>query len=298
MSTQSPARPGTDRSAVGRPAARSRRRPVTAVLTWVGLVILLIWTLGPVAVMVFSSFKQADEIYAVPTTLLPHSWTLANYVSVFTASNMPHALVNSLLIGLMVAAATLILCFSAGYAFARFKFPGSRPIALFILLGQVVPLTVLLLPIYKMITGMHLGDSIIGIALTHLVITVPLVTWMIRNQIAGLPVDLEEAAMIDGGSRFDAVTYITLPVAAPGLAAAGMFAFLQSWHEFLFASVLADSPSSKTAPVALTEFANEYQVNWGATMAASVVLTVPVVILFVALQRYFVAGLTGGAVKG
>jgi multiple sugar transport system permease protein len=124
------------------------------------------------------------------------------------------------------------------------------------------------------------------------------VTWMVRNQIAAIPVDLEEAAQIDGGSRFDAVTYITLPICAPGLVAAGMFAFLQSWHEFLFASVMTSSTAARTAPVALTEFANEFSVDWGATMAASVVLTVPLVIAFIALQRYFVGGLTGGAVKG
>lgn len=104
--------------------------------------------------------------------------------------------------------------------------------------------------------------------------------------------------MIDGGSRFDAVTYITLPVIAPGLAAAAMFAFLQSWHEFLFASVMTSSTAGRTAPVSLTEFAGEFDVDWGATMAASVVLTLPIVVLFVVLQRYFVGGLTGGAVKG
>jgi ABC-type glycerol-3-phosphate transport system permease component len=121
---------------------------------------------------------------------------------------------------------------------------------------------------------------------------------MVRNQIAAIPVELEEAVQIDGGSRFDAVTYVTLPVAGPGLAAAGMFAFLQSWHEFLFASVITTSVESRTAPVALTSFANEFSVDWGATMAASVVLTVPVVVLFLLLQRYFIGGLTSGAVKG
>lgn len=265
---------------------------------WVILAVLLVWSLGPIAVMVFTSFKQRSDIFAVPTQLLPETWTLDNYVAVFTNSSMPQALLNSIIVGVLVAVATLIFCFSAGYALARFRFRSARPLALFILLGQVVPLTVVLLPLYQIVSSLKLLDTTIGVAFAHLAITVPLVTWMVRNQVAAIPIELEEAVQIDGGSRFDAVTYVTLPVCAPGLAAAGMFAFLQSWHEFLFASVIATSTASRTAPVALTQFATEFDVDWGATMAASVVLTLPIVILFVVMQRYFVGGLTGGAVKG
>ncbi len=265
---------------------------------WALLAALLLWSLAPVAVMIFTSFKPREDIFAVPTRLLPETWSWEHYATVFTSSSMPEALWNSIVVGVLVAVATLIFCFSAGYALARFRFRSARPLALFILLGQVVPLTVVLLPLYQIITAANLLDSTIGVAFAHLAITVPLVTWMVRNQVAAIPVELEEAVQIDGGSRFDAVTYVTLPVCAPGLAAAGMFAFLQSWHEFLFASVLTSSASSKTAPVALTEFAGEFSVDWGATMAASVVLTVPIVIAFVVMQRYFVGGLTGGAVKG
>ncbi|MFJ4998516.1 carbohydrate ABC transporter permease [Microbacterium sp. NPDC088619] len=277
---------------------RSLARSLAVIGVWFLLALILVWSLAPVVVMVFTSFKPREEIFRVPTRLLPEAWTWDNFATVFTASNMPQALLNSIIVGLLVAVATLIFCFSAGYALARFKFRGARPMALFILLGQVVPLTVVLLPLYQIVTSMQLLDTTIGLAFAHLAITVPLVTWMVRNQIAAIPVDLEEAAQIDGGSRFDAVTYITLPICAPGLVAAGMFAFLQSWHEFLFASVMTSSTAARTAPVSLTEFANEFSVDWGATMAASVVLTVPLVIAFVALQRYFVGGLTGGAVKG
>ncbi|GAA3667387.1 carbohydrate ABC transporter permease [Microbacterium marinilacus] len=277
---------------------RSLMRSLSIAGVWVLLAVILLWSLAPVAVMAFTSFKPRADIFAVPTTLLPSTWTWGNYVTVFTASTMPQALLNSVVVGLLVAVATLIFCFSAGYALARFRFRGSRPLALVILLGQVVPLTVVLLPLYQIVSGMQLLDTTIGLAFAHLAITVPLVTWMVRNQIVAIPVELEEAAQIDGGSRFDAVTYVTLPICGPGLAAAGMFAFLQSWHEFLFASVMTSSTAARTAPVSLTEFANEFSVDWGATMAASVVLTLPIVILFVAMQRYFVGGLTGGAVKG
>jgi ABC-type glycerol-3-phosphate transport system permease component len=273
-------------------------KTLAGVTVWGLLAILLVWSLAPIAVMTFTSFKPRDEIFAVPVRLLPDSWTLDNYLTVFTDSSMSQALANSIIVGLLVAVATLIFCFSAGYALARFRFRSARPMALFILLGQVVPLTVVLLPLYQIVSAMKLLDTTIGLAFAQLAITVPLVTWMVRNQVAAIPIELEEAAQIDGGSRFDAVTYITLPVCAPGLAAAGLFAFLQSWHEFLFASVMTTSVAARTAPVALTEFATEFDVDWGATMAASVVLTVPIVIVFIAMQRYFVGGLTGGAVKG
>ncbi|MFD5747365.1 carbohydrate ABC transporter permease [Streptomyces sp. NPDC127033] len=275
---------------IGRASARAA--------VWGTLVVLLVWSLAPIAVMVLTSFKKRGDIFAVPARLLPASWTFENYAAVFTSSSMPRALLNSVVIGGLVALATLLFCFSAGYALARFRFRSARPLALFILLGQMVPLTVVLLPVYQIVSSLKLLDTASGVAFAHLAITVPLVTWMVRNQIAAIPYELEEAVQIDGGSRFDAVSYVTLPVCAPGLAAAGMFAFLQSWHEFLFASVMATSTASRTAPVALTQFAGEFDVDWGATMAASVVLTVPIVILFVVMQRYFTAGLTGGAVKG
>jgi ABC-type glycerol-3-phosphate transport system permease component len=274
------------------------QRLIAGTGTWLLLAVLMVWTLAPIAVMVFTSFKAREDVFQVPARLLPDHWTLENYLTVFTQSTMPQALLNSIVVGVLVALATLVFCFSAGYAMARFRFRSARPLALFILLGQVVPLTVILLPLYQMVTAAHLLDSTTGVAFAHLAITVPLVTWMVRNQVAAIPIELEEAVQIDGGSRFDAVSYVTLPVCAPGLAAAGMFAFLQSWHEFLFASVLTTSSAARTAPVTLTEFATEFDVDWGATMAASVVLTLPIVIAFVALQRYFVGGLTGGAVKG
>lgn len=282
----------------GTTAKRALSQTVSRVGVWLILALLLFWSLGPVLVMIFTSFKARQDIFSVPTHLLPETWTLDNFVTVFTASTMPQALLNSVIVGALVAVATLVFCFSAGYALARFRFRSARPLALAILLGQVVPLTVVLLPLYQFVSSLKLLDTAIGLAFAHLAITVPLVTWMVRNQIAAIPVELEHAAMIDGASRFDAVTYITLPICAPGLAAAGLFAFLQSWHEFLFASVMTSSTAARTAPVALTEFANEFNVDWGATMAASVTLTVPIVVLFVMLQRYFIGGFTAGAVKG
>lgn len=274
------------------------RRIVFGTLTWIGVVAMAAWTLAPFAVMVFTSLKPSNEVFLKPTKLLPKVWSFANYVTVFKNSTIPQALVNSVLVGLLATAITIVFALSAGYALARFRYRGSGALSLFILLGQFIPITVLLLPFFVVVNALGLIDTIPGVALTHLVITVPLVTWMIRNQLAAVPIELEEAAMIDGSTRLGAVLRVTLPVAAPGIIAAGVFAFLQSWHEFVFASVITQGPESQTGPIALTQFANEFTVDWGATMAAAVVLTAPVVIIFLFLQRYFVNGLTSGAVKG
>ncbi len=277
---------------------RTTRKFTFGTLTWIGLLLLVAWTLFPIAVMVFTSFKPSDEVFAQPSKLLPVHWTLDNFVNVFTNSSVPQALLNSVLVGVLTTAITMIFALSAGYALARFRFRGARALSLFILIGQFIPITVLLLPFFIAVNALGLIDTIPGLAFAHLVITLPLVTWMVRNQLAAVPFELEEAALIDGSTRFGAVFRVTLPVAAPGLAAAAMFSFLQSWHEFVFASIITQSPSSQTGPIALTEFASEFNVDWGATMAAAVVLTLPVVIIFLFLQRYFVAGLTSGAVKG
>lgn len=277
---------------------KTSRRFVFGTLTWVGVLILAIWTLFPFAVMLGTSFKPVTEVFALPATLLPKVWSLENYVNVFESSSVPQALLNSVLVGALATAITMVFAVSAGYALARFKYRGARLLSLFILLGQFIPITVLLLPFFIAINAFGLIDTVPGLALAHLIITVPLVTWMVRNQLAAVPIELEEAAMIDGSSRVGAVMRVTLPVAMPGIVAAAMFSFLQSWHEFVFASVITQSTSSQTGPIALTQFATEYNVDWGATMAASVVLTVPVVIIFLFLQKYFVAGLTSGAVKG
>ena len=262
------------------------------------LAILLVWSVIPLVVMISTSFKPASEIFRIPPSLIPEVFTFENYASVFTSSNMPLALWNSMLVGLLVAAVTMILGCVTGYALARIRFPGSGGIAVGLLLGQLLPVTVLLLPLYQLVTALKMVDTIPGVALTHITFVLPLVTWMANSTFRGVPIELEEAAIIDGCSRIQAVWTVVLPVAAPGIAALGIFTFLQSWNEFLFASVITVSTRSKTAPVALTDFAGQFSTDWGATMAAATVIALPVAIAFMFVQRYFVRGMAAGAVKG
>ncbi len=277
---------------------RSTRRTVAGVLVWAALAVLLVWVLAPMAVMVATSFKPSGEIFQIPPRLLPEQPTWQNYVKVFTESTMGHSFLNSALVALLVTVITLILGISTGYALVRIRFRGANLLSVYMLVGQLLPITIFLLPLYQIVSTLGLMDSIAGIALAHLTIVLPLVVWMIRNTFLGVPVELEEAARIDGCTRTEAVVAVILPVAAPGLAAVGIFAFLQSWNEFVLASVLTTTTASRTAPVALTEFAGQFDVDWGSTMAAATIMTVPIAILFLCFQRYFVSGMAAGAVKG
>lgn len=280
------------------PRRRSRSNPFATFAAYAVIVALTLTTLLPLGVMLATSFKPASEIFAIPATLLAKNPTVRNYVTVLLESDMPRAILNSALIGVLATVMTLILGTSTGYALSRFKFGGARTLALALLLGQLLPATVLLLPIYRLINGFRLLDTIPGVSIAMLVFIVPVVTWMLSTTFDAVPIELEEAAMIDGCSRPRAVMRVVLPVAAVGIASVSVFAFLQSWNEFLFASVMTTSLAAKTAPVALTDFANEFTVDWGATMAAASVLSIPITIVFLLGQRFFVRGMAAGAVKG
>jgi ABC-type glycerol-3-phosphate transport system permease component len=271
---------------------------LSGTLAHVVLIVLAVFALLPIVVMVATSFKQKDKVFQIPPRLFPEHATLENYVRVFADSNMPRALLNSVLVALLVAAVTLLLGLTTGYAIARIPFRGSGGLAVGLLLGQLLPVTVLLLPLFQVVSRAHLVDTIPGIALTHLTIVLPLVTWMATSTFRAVPLDIEEAALIDGCGRWRAVWSVVLPVAAPGIIALAVFSVLQSWNEFVFASVVARSLASKTAPVALTDFAGQFSVDWGATTAASTVMAVPITIAFLFVQKYFVQGMAAGAVKG
>jgi ABC-type glycerol-3-phosphate transport system permease component len=162
----------------------------------------------------------------------------------------------------------------------------------------MLPEILILVPMYLMITKIKLYDTVFGLALVHLTITLPLVTWLCKGYFQTISVELEEAAQIEGCNRLQALLLVILPIAAPGVAASGMYAFIQSWNEFTLASVLTESLKSRTLPIGLTAFALQFQVDWGATMAASVIVTIPVIVIFLMTQKYIVSGLAQGAIKG
>lgn len=262
------------------------------------LILVLMITIIPIGWVLSTSVKTTTEVFANPPRWIPDVLTIENYKTVFLDSAIPRAFLNSVIVGLLTSLIALLLGGSSGYAFARFQFRGSKFLSLFMLISQMLPLTVLMIPMYYMENEIGLIDTKIGLAIAHLVISLPLVTWMAKGYFKGIPKEIEEAATIDGCSTMQTLTKIVLPLLKPALVATGIYAFISSWNEYALANVLTRSEQSRTVPIALNEFSSFFKVDWGSTMAAAMIITVPVIIAFMLVQKQFVEGLAAGAVKG
>lgn len=279
----------------------SRKRfyeKVLNILVYLVLILALLLTILPIGWVLSTSVKPTTEIFANPPRWIPLNPTLSNYHNVLFDSSIPNAFKNSVLVGVMTTFIALLLGGSAGYAFARFSFRGNRVLSLFMLISQMLPLTVLMIPLYYMENEVGLVDTKLGLAIAHLVISLPLVTWMAKGYFKGIPKEIEEAAIMDGCSTMQTIIRVVLPLLKPALAATGIYAFISSWNEFALANVLTRSTASITVPIALNEFSSFFKVDWGSTMAAAMVITVPIIVIFMMVQKQFVEGLAAGAVKG
>lgn len=273
------------------------KRPLAA-LTAVTLAI--IWAF-PVYWMVNSSFLTPLTISSLDPTFLPFGGTLQNYREVTTDTPFFEALAMSV----VVVAVALVICIAfatlAALAISRFRFRGRKSFVLTIILVQMLPAEAMFIAQFKMISGLNLLNSVAGVSIIYVAMVVPFTTWMLRGFVAGVPIELEEAAMVDGCTRLGAFRRITFPLVAPGLVASGVFAFIQVWNEFALASVLLTDDEVQTLPLWLRDIAQQSNLGapeWGQIMAGSVLVAVPVIIFFVIVQGRMAQGLVGGAVKG
>ena len=276
---------------------RRRVRMHRAFLNLVGIVVIVLAAF-PVYWMVNTSFRTNLDIRSDPQ-FLPLHGTLANYRTVFERDFFWTAFGNSIMVTLLTVALALFTAFLAALAISRFRFRGRLAFLVLILIVQMVPAEALMISLVKVLDGWHLRNSIIGLTVAYLAFVLPFTVWTLRGFVAGVPKELEEAAMVDGASRLRAFFTVTFPLVAPGLVATGIFAFIQAWNEFTYALVIMDRPSKQTLPV-WVQFFNEGErgTNWGGVMAASTLITIPVVVFFLMVQRRVVAGMTAGAVKG
>jgi len=275
-----------------------RRSPAAMVSIAVAAIVLIIVCLFPFAWMALSSIKTLPELFTVPPHWLPSQPTLANYATVLFNSNIPRYFLNSCIIAGGATIVALVLAVFASYGFARFEFRGKPLLQTFVLVGQLLPTAAIIVPLFITLRWLHLINTYWGLILVYTIITLPLSVWMLTSYMRGIPVELEEAATIDGASRLGVLLRITLPLAMPGVVAVVVYSFVTCWNEFVFALVFAQDQSVKTLPIGLAEFSTEFNTDWGGVMAASMVMTVPVALLFLAFQRLFVGGLTAGATKG
>jgi arabinogalactan oligomer / maltooligosaccharide transport system permease protein len=232
-------------------------------------------------------------------TPLPEELSLANFTSVWNDQPFGRWLLNSVIVSTATTVLGVALACSAAYAFSRFRFPGRRAGLMSFLVSQMFPSTLMLIPIYIiLVQWLNLGSSWIGLILVYAVTAIPFCVWMLKGYFDTIPRDLEEAALIDGASQATIFFRIVLPLAKPAVAVTALFSFMTAWNEFIVAATIMDQETMYTGPVGLRFFVGGFSQQWGHFAAGAIIVAIPVVALFMFLQRYLVSGLTAGAVKG
>lgn len=269
-----------------------------ATATYLILVIMIVFSLFPALWMFLTSIKTSSENFTVPPRITVSHPTFENYTRVLLESQIPRAFLNSVVVTVSATALTLVVALLAGYGFARYQFKGSRFMSSGLLYGQMMPGVVIIIPLYMVFSKMHLIDTYLALVIANLAITIPMSVIMLRSFFQTIPKELEEAAKIDGCSNLGAFVRIILPVSLPGVTAVSVYAFLNIWEEFLFALNLTNSDTVRTLPIAINHFSGEFVIDWGAMMGASMVVSIPVLLIFVLCNKFFVKGMSDGAVKG
>jgi multiple sugar transport system permease protein len=285
---------------VAAPARVLHKRPLTPagivqrVLGYVLIGILALFCLVPFLWVILS----AVDAHAGPNVQVP-SFSFENFLKFFTDSSTPLLLMNSLIIGVGATVLNLILGLAGGYALARFNFPGRRTFMFSILLIRVVPAPATIVALYLIMVNLKLTDTLIGLILVEAVLQLPVTLWLLKGTIAAVPIELEEAAWVDGSSRLKAIWRIVLPLAGPGLGAAAMLTFMGVWGDFLTPLVMLQSQELYPLSIGLFRaFSENHQVDWGLLAATSIVYVAPPAVLYIFVRKHLLHSSLGGAVKG
>lgn len=274
----------------------TRPSPGRRILKGLAVLLLLVFTLFPTYWMLVSAF---DENPSGGAELVPRQFTLDHFVFVFTDGGFATYLRNSLIVALVVVVASGLLGLLASIAVARFRFTLRTQIVMMILVVQMVPLEALVIPLFVQVRDLQLLGTLLGLMVVYTALALPFGIWMLRGFVAAVPVELEEAAYIDGASWWRMFRSVLLPLVAPGLVATSVFAFITAWNEFIFAmTLLGGATENYTVSIGLRQFFGVHSNDWGSVMAASTVITIPVMIFFIIVQRRLSSGLVAGAVKG
>ena len=275
-----------------------RKNLLADAMTHAGLIAYMVFLVFPLIWILSTSFKSTAEIYAGPAALIPAELSTAHYRTVLGEQNILSSMVNSLIVGVFSTAIAVLIALPGAYALARYRTRWNNVVLGWILGSQIFPVILVLIPLYLLLRMMFLTDSLLGLTLVYVVWDLPFVLWMLQGYVRTIPVEIEEAASIDGASRSDLIFRVIVPVLLPAIGASVLFAFVSAWNEFFFALVLIKSPNLMTLQVELARFTGmEGQARTGPLAAASVLATVPSVILFGFLQKWFASGLMAGAVK-
>jgi len=268
------------------------------------ILILLVLVLLPIYWMVNTSLKPQEEIFKMPPSIFPKNVTFSNYISILIgdlASSISFMTYfkNSLIVSVATVILTLILATPAAYAFSRVPFIGKKTLIYLILVSQMLPIVLILIPTYVTFLKLKLLSSYPGLVLPYLMFTLPFSIWMLKGYFDTIPRELDEAAKVDGCNRLQAMWKVILPNVRPGLTATAIVTFIMTWDEFIISLTIMDDNAMRTLPVGIIQsFVGEFSIKWGEMMAASVITSIPVVLIFIFLSKHLIGGLTAGAVKG
>jgi multiple sugar transport system permease protein len=273
---------------------RSNRLPVAAIILLVlGCAMVLI----PVAWMVLTSFKTVPETFLIPPRLLPNSLYTGAYKSVLSEYSFPVFFKNSVIVVCAATLLTMAIATLSGFGVSRFKFRGVKFFLGFILVTQMFPTVIMLVPYFRILKSYGLINQYLGLILVYISFQTPLCTWLMYGYFQSIPKELDDAASIDGLGKLGTFLRIVLPLSLPGLASTAIYSFINSWNEFQFALVLTTTDKMKTVSVGIGQMIEDTKINWNEMMAASLLASIPLILVFLFCQRFFFAGLTAGSVK-
>jgi multiple sugar transport system permease protein len=277
----------------------SRRTQILLdLITYLIIGFIVVFALAPIVWMFITSLKAEQDILTNDLQYLPSRVTFENYVNIWNRSGFPTLITNSAI----VTAITLVICLTLGsmaaYGFSRAKFRGRNQLMLLYLVVRMFPVVLLIIPLFIMMRNLKLLDSTFGLAMAYTTFLLPLSVWMMKGFFEAIPIDLEEAARIDGCTRLTALFLIILPLVRSGLIATGVFIGMAAWNEFLFALMLTTSQGSRTWPVGLQLMIGEFQLPWGTFSAGGIISIIPIIVFFSITQRTLIRGITAGAIKG
>ena len=276
---------------------KRHKRIAASATTYIFLIIALVWTIFPVYWMIKSSITVNSEMYVARPSLIAKHYTFENYVDLFTNTEFPRALLNSLMIAFLTTVCCLLISILGSYAMTRLKYPGRRFFKTSIIFSYLIPTAVLFVPMYVFVSKLGFYDNKWALLIIYPTTVVPYCCYMLMSYFKAIPYALEEAALIDGCTRMKSLRYIITPIALPGIAVVATFAFTMSWNEYLYAMIMTTSPVQQTAVVAISSFKYADSAIWGRIMAASVLTSLPVTIIYIVAQAQLISGKSDGSVK-
>ena len=271
---------------------------VVKLAVWMAMLLLLLVVIFPFYWMVNTSLKPMSEVFKSPPALYPSTLSFAGYVNIWATRLMGRFFLNSTIISVGSTLLAMALSALAAYGFSRFRLRWEQPLILILLFTQMLPGTLLIIPYFQLMAKLRLINSYLSLILAYVSFALPFSTWMLVGFFRSIPLELDEAAMVDGCTRVSAFWRVILPLSVPGLVAVGIFTFLLAWNAYVFALVLTTDPKMFPLSVGIANMLGEYQVAWNEMMAGAVLATLPVFILYGFLERYLVQGITAGAIKG